>query len=1041
MKIRLIKLFLLVFLLVTLVLIGNRLNSFSHPDLTSTFRSNEKTELVVGTATISGRRVHYVKGEVIVSLKRSLAKISEQEEGSLVSAGLSNFEPVIKGRVALKSLRDTYVAKFNQKISPETILKRLEKLAIVKNAELNYLFRIAATPNDTSYGSQWGLNTASDYDIDAPAAWDIQTGSSSVNVAVIDTGVDYDHPDLNANIWVNIADPVNGIDDDGNGLIDDYYGWDWYNNDNNPMDDNGHGTHCAGIVAAETNNATGVAGVAGGWGAEGTNIMSLKAFSSMGWGSTNDIVNAIDYAVDKDADIISMSFVSDVPNSSLETAINDAYTAGLVLVAAAGNDDTAPLPYDGYPAKYGNCIAVTAIGSTGAKASYANYGSWVDIAAPGSSIYSTVWNNTYSYKSGTSMATPHVAGVAALIKSEYPTLTNTQIRQRLLWTTKEISAANPSYASKIGSGLLDADDALGDYNLFPHTNTESFGTSPRLNVTPWKIYQFTCSAGSVTIKVNAKADSNGSSDDDDLKITLDGVTPANCDWNQSKAWDGASLRGGAKTVTITQTLTAGVHRLKFYADETPTINGILIAGEASTVTYPVEEYPNETSSNLNLALWKDTDYAFTTTEAGTVRLEVTGTCDSNGFSDDDDMKMVLVETTGGDDVVVDFGWGGVQGWDGKNLNSRSKTVITEQFLPAGSYKLQIWGDVTPHLHSVIISGATTNGNIFEVYPTEIMPRAQVGLVKEYTFVGTAELSIKINASCDAGNDDDDLKFKLDGATIPNGNWNQSKAWDGATLNGNSKTVTYEPNVSDGLHKLSFYADETPRINWISISGLAGDPGEVLVAYPNVTGNINFNEQILYNQNFTNTDTKVRISIIAQTDSNGSRDDDDVRVVIDNTTSYNWDLKGDYTQGAVREITLERTLTAEQHNLKIYGDRAPTIFSVFVMEDNYDNPILNYFTVDTALNYSVALWKTFTFASSGSVTIEITGKAQDRADDDDLRIKVDNYDYGWNTTTSLNGSSDKGRFKTFSVTRDFGNGTHTLRIDADARPTLTGVSIR
>ena len=94
-----------------------------------------------------------------------------------------------------------------------------------------------------------------------------------------------------------------------------------------------------------------------------------------------------------------------------------------------------------------------------------------------------------------------------------------------------------------------------------------------------------------------------------------------------------------------------------------------------------------------------------------------------------------------------------------------------------------------------------------------------------------------------------------------------------------------------------------------------------------------------------------------------------------------------------------------------------------------------------LNYSVALWKTFTFASSGSVTIEITGKAQDRADDDDLRIKVDNYDYGWNTTTSLNGSSDKGRFKTFSVTRDFGNGTHTLRIDADARPTLTGVSIR
>ena len=311
-------------------------------------------------------------------------------------------------------------------IEPSAAASFYSTLPGVVAAEPDYVIQVQRTPNDTQYSSLYGMAQ-----IGAPTAWDTSVGSGNFVVAVIDSGVDYNHPDLAANMWHNPNEtPGDGIDNDGNGIVDDYYGANFVGtNSGNPMDDNGHGTHVAGTIGAIGNNGLGVVGV--NWNVK---IMALKFLSASGSGSTSDAVEALNYAVAHGVKVSNNSWGGGGYSATLFNAIQAASNAGHIFVAAAGNSnvniDTTP----SYPASYNvaNVVAVAATTNTDVRASYSNFGaSTVDIAAPGSGIISTTPNNTYSNYSGTSMATPHVAGAIALYWDSHSTDTAAQVIAKL----------------------------------------------------------------------------------------------------------------------------------------------------------------------------------------------------------------------------------------------------------------------------------------------------------------------------------------------------------------------------------------------------------------------------------------------------------------------------------------------------------------------------------------------------------------------------------------------------------------------------------
>ena len=330
-------------------------------------------------------------------------------------------------------------------------------LDIVDFAEPNYLLEAKAVPNDQFYNLQWGFAN-----IAAESAWDTRTDSSSIVVGIIDSGVQYDHPDLAGNIWTNSGEiPGNGIDDDGNGYVDDFYGYDFDNNDSDPMDTNGHGTHVAGTVGAQSDNSIGVAGV--GWDAS---LMSLKV---IGGGTNADVARAIDYATDNGAKITNNSYGyagQNVGGSNvISGAIGRAKAAGVLYVVAAGNSRSG-IPasdvdgnFNSWPAEYSkvhdNVITVGAIDEAGTYASYSHWGDEsVQIAAPGTSIASTYTGSSYVYLSGTSMAAPHVAGAAALLWAEQPNLSYLEIKDAILDT------ARPEHLDRVTNGVLDLGAAM-----------------------------------------------------------------------------------------------------------------------------------------------------------------------------------------------------------------------------------------------------------------------------------------------------------------------------------------------------------------------------------------------------------------------------------------------------------------------------------------------------------------------------------------------------------------------------------------------------
>ncbi|MEC8554359.1 MAG: Ig-like domain-containing protein [Planctomycetota bacterium] len=358
--------------------------------------------------------------------------------------------------------------------SVEELVEYYNGLEIIDFAEPNYRMESAAVPNDQFYGVLWGMEN-----INAPSAWDTRTDSSSIVVGVIDSGVEYTHPDLVDNIWTNTGEIAgNGIDDDGNGFVDDFYGWDFENDDNDPTDTNGHGTHVAGTIGAKGNNSIGVTGV--GWNAS---LMSLKV---IGTGTNADVARAIDYATDNGAKITNNSYGyagTNVGGSRvISSAIGRAKNAGVLYVVAAGNSRS-NIPasdmdgnFNSWPAEYSkvhdNVITVAAIDEGGAFASYSHWGDQsVQIAAPGTQIGSTYTQGGYVYSSGTSMAAPHVAGAAALLWAEQPSFTYLQIKDAILDNTRA------EHLDRVGNGVLDLGAAMaaiaGGQNGAPTANDDT----------------------------------------------------------------------------------------------------------------------------------------------------------------------------------------------------------------------------------------------------------------------------------------------------------------------------------------------------------------------------------------------------------------------------------------------------------------------------------------------------------------------------------------------------------------------------------------
>jgi len=445
------------------------------------------------SSTLMATEAPYVPGEILIKLK------SGAEKNFLGTQFIKSLGVKNQREIKLKYDKISVIT-IEQNKSMDSVLKSLNSNPNVEYAEPNYIYSIdpiikeknsvtkkllkypftdftAATPDDPSFGKLWGLrNTGSNEpqgsagvegaDVNALKAWDITKGSKAVKIAVIDTGVDYTHPDLKANIWTNSAELTGkpGVDDDNNGFVDDVYGYDFANNDANPMDGNGHGTHCSGTIGAVHDNKIGVAGVM-----SDVSIMAIKFLDDSGSGSLEAAIKAIDYATSMDVDLMSNSWGGGGRSQALFDAIKRASDKGILFTAAAGNSSANNDASPSYPASYDtpNMVAVAATTAQNGLASFSSYGrNSVHIAAPGHNILSTVNGGGYDIYSGTSMATPHVSGVLGLLLAKEGRLPHDVLRERLTLTGVPVAALR---------GKTQTASRIDAYNLLTDTRPNRNG--------------------------------------------------------------------------------------------------------------------------------------------------------------------------------------------------------------------------------------------------------------------------------------------------------------------------------------------------------------------------------------------------------------------------------------------------------------------------------------------------------------------------------------------------------------------------------------
>jgi len=565
----------------------------------------------------------------------------EYKEGELLikfTPGISSQAATIShaslGSRVAKRFRKTGIqlVKLRASLTTQEGIELYKQNPDVEYAEPNYkLYALDVFPNDPMFDDLWGLHNTgqtggtTDADIDAPEAWEITTGSNEVIVAVIDTGVDYDHDDLAANMWVNDAE-LNGtadVDDDGNGYIDDIYGIDAYNKDADPMDDHSHGTHCSGTIAAIGNNGIGVVGV--NWNAK---IMALKFLGANGSGYTDGAIECLEYVImmkqnGHDVGITSNSWGGGGYSQSLYDTIQDAGEANILFVAAAGNNSVDTDTHLNYPSCYDlpNIIAVAATDDNDQLASFSNWGqTTVDVAAPGVDIYSTFLpfgylssschdddGDGYGFCSGTSMAAPHVSGLAGLILARAPFYTWDEAKSIILATVDPLSSLEGLILT---GGRINAEQALlsvcssaGDIRLDregyrPGVNINVTVLDTDLNTNPMAIEQY---SGLIAITTTGG--------DEETSITLTESSADHCSFVGTIAVEDAEANPGDGVLQIdceaTDTITATYYDADdgtgnpatpsdtAYTDCTaPAITNVEVAGVAydgTTITWDTDE--------------------------------------------------------------------------------------------------------------------------------------------------------------------------------------------------------------------------------------------------------------------------------------------------------------------------------------------------------------------------------------------------------------------------------------------------------------------